>query len=1086
MVLVRIEGKGSVVFKCKDGGCRKLDEVYYIPDLCSNIISLGQLAEGGDEIKIKDPFLWVHDSIGKLLMKVRRSCNRLYKIELEEITPTCLVAKIDESIWLWHKRIGHINFNSMKQMVEKGLIEGVPQMKIPTQPCEGCLMGKQTRNSFPSQTSYRAKKKLELLHGDLCVPITPPTPTGNRYFMLIVDDYSRVMWAYLMKTKDEVLQTFKMFRGKVETEIGEKIKVLRTDRGGEFLSNEYTKYCNETGLERHYTSPYSPQQNGVVERRNRTVLEMVRCNLKTMTMPHALWGEASLNKSLEEFDTIRDVDGKKTTYRTSKRFKFDDGFDDEIGDWVPDTPDQGHMALDLNEDWVNFDQSNDLTDPGSSQPGTPINSPNTPNSNTTQDSPIHTPTSNTTSSSTGGGAPKRYRLLTDLYEATDEIHIPLEELQLIRNGEEPSSYVEAIKEKEWEQAMEAELASIEKNKTWELVDLPKNRKAIGLKWVFKLKKDPSGKLIKHKARIVAKGYVQKHGIDYEEVFAPVARIETVRLILALAGTNGWKVHHLDVKSAFPNGNLEEEVYVLQPPGSCPKSVQKFKKEMKTKFEMSDLGLLTHYLGIEVNQKESGITLKQESYAKNLLVKTGMLNCNPTKTPMEHKLKLKKEDGSELVNPTEYRSIVGGLRYLTHTRPDIPFVVGIVYKRNLGFWLEVLKRRGTSHAKKKQKCVALSSCEAEFMATTIAACQGIWLRRLLSEITGKNIPPVELKVDNKSTLDLMKNPVFHGRSKHIDIRFHFIRECIENGDISVSHVCRKKQKADALTKSLGRLKFEEMRSLLGVMKACEKPTNFAMTLILFSVLPHLSCSRYFEGLLWVFYPSPLKTIASDALPSTTTAQLVLVKQKRKMRKYCHNKQLKIAQQIEEHECFVTKPFVRAKRRRRIVSFKQLVPFGDINSRISFIRRYLDELQIDQLLQTGEVIRKYYPNEDSLHLSALIHDLGKVLLLTRFRELPQWAVVDDTHPLGCAFDESFFHDKLQRKMRLLCLNVDYLSFLIILSILTAMHRYGAYKHLMNEEDVEKLKWLQMFNKHDLQVKVKSMLMLKMLSITITHIK
>lgn len=110
--------------------------------------------------------------------------------------------------------------------------------------------------------------------------------------MLIVDDYSRVMWAYLMKTKDDVLQTFKMFRRKVETETGERIKVLRTDRGGEFLSNEFTKYCNETGLERHYTSPYSPQQNGVVERHNRTVLEMVRCNLKTMSMPHALWGEA--------------------------------------------------------------------------------------------------------------------------------------------------------------------------------------------------------------------------------------------------------------------------------------------------------------------------------------------------------------------------------------------------------------------------------------------------------------------------------------------------------------------------------------------------------------------------------------------------------------------------------------------------------------------------------------------------------------------------------------------------------------------------------------------------------------------------
>ena len=114
--------------------------------------------------------------------------------------------------------------------------------------------------------------------------------------------------------------------------------------------------------------------------------------------------------------------------------------------------------------------------------------------------------------------------------------------------------------------MGAEIASIKRNKTWSLVQLPRNRKPIGLKWVFKTKRDPTGRIMKHKARIVAKGYVQKYGIDYDEVFALVARIETVRVILALAGSNGWGVHHLDVKSAFLNGRLEEEVYVTQPGG----------------------------------------------------------------------------------------------------------------------------------------------------------------------------------------------------------------------------------------------------------------------------------------------------------------------------------------------------------------------------------------------------------------------------------------------------------------------------------------------------------------------------------------
>lgn len=123
----------------------------------------------------------------------------------------------------------------------------------------------------------------------------------------------------------------------------------------------------------------------------------------------------------------------------------------------------------------------------------------------------------------------------------------------------------------------------------------------------------------------------------------------------------------------------------------------------------------------------------------------------------------------------------------------------------------------SWSSQKQRCVALSSCEAEFMAATMTACQGIWLRRLLSDITGQKIPPVAIHVDNRSALDLMKNPVFHGRSKHIDIRFHFIRECVENGEITVTHVDGKEQKADMLTKPLARVKHEEMCKLVGIKK-----------------------------------------------------------------------------------------------------------------------------------------------------------------------------------------------------------------------------------------------------------------------------
>ncbi|GJZ78214.1 ribonuclease H-like domain, reverse transcriptase, RNA-dependent DNA polymerase [Tanacetum coccineum] len=290
-----------------------------------------------------------------------------------------------------------------------------------------------------------------------------------------------------------------------------------------------------------------------------------------------------------------------------------------------------------------------------------------------------------------------FRTLNDLYENTEE---------LLLAEDEPKNYKEASSNQKWIEAMKVELDSINRNNTWELTTLPKGHKAIGLKWVFKTKKDANGNIIKHKARLVAKGYIQQHGIDFEEVFAPVARMETIRLLLAIAANNKWEVHHLDVKSAFLHGDLKEEVYVTQPEGfvkrqdngkvyrlikalyglrqaprawnikldntlksldfkKCAleqaiytktskdstlligvyvddliitgtpkKEIDKFKAQMEEKFEMSDLGLLAYYLGIEVTQTEGDISIRQSAYAIKILKEAGMIDCNETLIPMD--------------------------------------------------------------------------------------------------------------------------------------------------------------------------------------------------------------------------------------------------------------------------------------------------------------------------------------------------------------------------------------------------------------------------------------------------------------------
>lgn len=208
---VDIKGKGSVGFKCKNGEELVLHDVYFIPHLCNNVISLGQLSENGNKVVLMGVFLWVYDGQGRLVVKVKRSANRLYKLIVETIDPVCLLTKAEESTWLWHARFGHVNFLAMKLMTTEKMAHGLPVFSQPKDVCEGCLMSKQTRRSFPHQTKYHATHALELIHGDLCGPISPETTAGNRYFLLLVDDFTRIMWIYMLKRKDGALGAFKKF-----------------------------------------------------------------------------------------------------------------------------------------------------------------------------------------------------------------------------------------------------------------------------------------------------------------------------------------------------------------------------------------------------------------------------------------------------------------------------------------------------------------------------------------------------------------------------------------------------------------------------------------------------------------------------------------------------------------------------------------------------------------------------------------------------------------------------------------------------------------------------------------------------------
>ena len=225
---IDIKGKGPILFCTRHGSKRILADVYYIPDLKSNIISLGQATECGCDIRMKDDYLTLRDRDGKLIAKAKRSKNRLYKVNIER-DDRCLVASASNESATWHARLGHIGREAIRLMASKELVYGLPKIVSDKEACTSCILGKQARHAFPQSTSFRADTVLNLIHGDLCRPITPSTPSQKRYIFVLIDDHSRYMWTMLLRDKGEAFDKFKKFKAIVEKESEATIKTLRTD-----------------------------------------------------------------------------------------------------------------------------------------------------------------------------------------------------------------------------------------------------------------------------------------------------------------------------------------------------------------------------------------------------------------------------------------------------------------------------------------------------------------------------------------------------------------------------------------------------------------------------------------------------------------------------------------------------------------------------------------------------------------------------------------------------------------------------------------------------------------------------------------
>ncbi|GJZ30854.1 putative ribonuclease H-like domain-containing protein [Tanacetum coccineum] len=505
---------------------------------------------------------------------------------------------------------------------------------------------------------------------------------------------------------------------------------------------------------------------------------------------------------------------------------------------------------------------------------------------------------------------------------------------------EPRTVAQALEDPSWVDAMQEEMQQFKFQNVWVLVDLPEGKYAIGTKWILKNKRDARGIVVRNKARLVAQGHRQEEGIDYDEVFAPVARIEAIRLFLAFASYLGFMVYQMDVKSAFLYGRIDEEVYVTQPKGFVdpqhPKKVYKvvkalyglhqaprawyatlstfllkhgyrrgtidktlflkkhkrdiilvqvyvddiifgstkkawcdeFEALMKGEFEMSAMGELTFFLGLQVQQRPDGIFINQDKYVQEILKKFDLECVRTATTPYEAPKPKSKNEPDSPVNVHLYRSMIGSLMYLTASRPDIMFAVsacsrnqvtpttsnleavkkifkylkgqpklGLWYPRESPFVLEAysdsdyagankdrksttggcqfLGRRLISWQCKKQTIVATSSTEAEYVAAANCCGQVLWIQNQLLDY-GYNFMNTKIFIDNQSTICIVKNPVFHQRTKHIEIRHHFIRDANDKKLIQVLKIHTDDNVADLLTKAFDGPRFNHLVVNIGML------------------------------------------------------------------------------------------------------------------------------------------------------------------------------------------------------------------------------------------------------------------------------
>lgn len=603
-----------------------LDKVLFVPNLDGGLLSVSKMADKGYSVLFTKNSVEVRNASDTVVALGERRGGLYFLKEPERVAVANIQCHTVNCQHTWHRRFGHRDPAVFEKIQKEDLATGMKLVNCGTKiVCEPCMEGKMARLPYPQQAERKSTQPLQLIHTDLCGPMSNVTPGGKRYFLTLIDDFSRYVIMYLLTDKSEAKHCIMSFVRMVENKFGRKPQIIRSDRGGEFVNRELEQFYREEGIQMQLTAGYAPQQNGVAERRNRYLQEMAVCMLLDANLDKKYWGEAiataayiqnrlpsrSVAKTpmelwcgekpdlsrlkvfgCEAFVYIPDAKRVKLDSRASKLLFV--GY--ACGSKAYRFLDKQTNKIVISRDARFLELGSQLQEelPAGAKDQKPADAEVVPQRNTDRLVSIESVSAENESideesecegfveedsdddvfygadaedpdgdqaepgrpqRGNAGVLPARYQ---DFVVGVAKMDDP-----------EPKNYREAVNSAcsdKWIKAMNDEYKSLLSKGTWSLVELPKGRQAIGSKWVFKKKKDSSGQVVRHKARLVAQGFGQRYGSDFSEVFAPVSMPSTFRVLLALAGHKKLQVRHIDVKNAYLNGRLSEELYMRQPPG----------------------------------------------------------------------------------------------------------------------------------------------------------------------------------------------------------------------------------------------------------------------------------------------------------------------------------------------------------------------------------------------------------------------------------------------------------------------------------------------------------------------------------------